>query len=159
MDGGEDSLDFLCAAVTERSDNDGVAVVVIEYKYVVGPTIRLNWESASEITEGVVENRCINGVSACGDGSWWCLFVEWFAATLLLLVEMAFGSGNGWVQVAANDLGCKIGPGGEKILFGGFEESADTWTEGVTEFRQPLQVQSHLEMPGILVQLGHIQRT
>ena len=29
----------------------------------------------------------------------------------------------------------------------------------VTEFRQPLQVQSHLEMPGILVQLGHTQRT
>ena len=29
----------------------------------------------------------------------------------------------------------------------------------VTEFRQTLQVQSHLEMPGILVQLGHIQRT
>ena len=31
--------------------------------------------------------------------------------------------------------------------------------EDITEFRQPLQVQSHLEMPGILVQLGHIQRT
>ena len=31
--------------------------------------------------------------------------------------------------------------------------------EMLTEFRQPLQVQSHLEMPGILVQLGHIQRT
>ena len=31
--------------------------------------------------------------------------------------------------------------------------------EAMTEFRQPLQVQSHLEMPGILVQLGHIQRT
>ena len=30
---------------------------------------------------------------------------------------------------------------------------------GVTEFRQPIQVQSHLEMPGILVQLGCIQRT
>ena len=30
---------------------------------------------------------------------------------------------------------------------------------GVTEFRQPLQVQSHLEMPRILVQLGHTQRT
>ena len=30
---------------------------------------------------------------------------------------------------------------------------------GLTEFRQPLQVQSHLEMPRILVQLGHIQRT
>ena len=29
----------------------------------------------------------------------------------------------------------------------------------VTEFRLPLQVQSHLEMPGILVQLGHIQHT
>ena len=29
----------------------------------------------------------------------------------------------------------------------------------VTEFRQTLQVQSHLEMPRILVQLGHIQRT
>ena len=29
----------------------------------------------------------------------------------------------------------------------------------LTEFRQTLQVQSHLEMPGILVQLGHIQRT
>ena len=31
--------------------------------------------------------------------------------------------------------------------------------EGMTEFRQPLQVQSHLEMPRILVQLGHTQRT
>ena len=29
----------------------------------------------------------------------------------------------------------------------------------VTEFCQTLQVQSHLEMPRILVQLGHIQRT
>ena len=29
----------------------------------------------------------------------------------------------------------------------------------VTEFRQPLQVQSHQEMPRILVQLGHTQRT
>ena len=29
----------------------------------------------------------------------------------------------------------------------------------VTEFRQPIQVQSHLEMPGILVQLGRIQHT
>ena len=29
----------------------------------------------------------------------------------------------------------------------------------LTEFRQPLQVKIHLEMPGILVQLGHIQRT
>ena len=29
----------------------------------------------------------------------------------------------------------------------------------LTEYRQPLQVQSHLEMPRILVQLGHTQRT
>ena len=29
----------------------------------------------------------------------------------------------------------------------------------VTEFRQPLQVMSHLEMSGILAQQGHIQRT
>ena len=29
----------------------------------------------------------------------------------------------------------------------------------MTEFRQPIQVQSHLEMPGILVLLGRIQRT
>ena len=29
----------------------------------------------------------------------------------------------------------------------------------MTEFRQPLQVQSHLEMPRILIQLGHIQPT
>ena len=29
----------------------------------------------------------------------------------------------------------------------------------MTEFRQPLQVQSHLEMPGILVQVGDTQRT
>ena len=29
----------------------------------------------------------------------------------------------------------------------------------MTEFRQPLQVQSHIEVPRILVQLGHIQRT
>ena len=31
--------------------------------------------------------------------------------------------------------------------------------EVLTESRQPLQVQSHLEMPRILVQLGHIQHT
>ena len=33
------------------------------------------------------------------------------------------------------------------------------WQYYVTEFRQPLQVQSHLDMLRILVQLGHIQRT
>ena len=77
-----------------------------------------------------IDNRHVNGVSACGDGSWWWLFVEWFAVMLLLLVEMAFGGGNGRLQVAGNDLGCKIGPSGEEIAFSGLEESADTWTEG-----------------------------
>ena len=33
------------------------------------------------------------------------------------------------------------------------------WVHFLTEFRRPLQVQSHLEMPRILVQLGHTQRT
>ena len=41
------------------------------------------------------------------------------------------------------------------LLAGVDDDDADD----VTEFLQPLQVQSHLEMPGILVQLGHIQRT
>ena len=35
----------------------------------------------------------------------------------------------------------------------------ETASPYVTEFRLPLRVQSHLEMPGILVQLGHIQCT
>ena len=34
------------------------------------------------------------------------------------------------MQVPGNDLGCKIGPGDEKISFGSLEESADAWTEG-----------------------------
>ena len=38
-------------------------------------------------------------------------------------------------------------------------DRASGYVDPVTEFRQPLQVQSHLEMPRILVQLGHIQRT
>ena len=96
----------------------------------------MNWESASEITEGVagwvfwIDEGRVNGVSAWGDGSWLWFFVERFAVTLSLLVEMAFGGGNGRLQVAAKDLGCKIGPSGEEIAFRGLEESADTWTEG-----------------------------
>ena len=39
-------------------------------------------------------------------------------------------------------------------------EEEDLWIgDSMTEFRPPLQVQSHLEMPRFLVQLGHIQRT
>ena len=37
------------------------------------------------------------------------------------------------------------------------EDPKESALAQVTEFRQPIQVQSHLEMPGILVQLGHIQ--
>ena len=37
--------------------------------------------------------------------------------------------------------------------------SDDIYNIHMTEFRQPLQAQSHLEVPRILVQLGHIQRT
>ena len=40
-----------------------------------------------------------------------------------------------------------------------FSDNGLTHVTKVTEFRQPLQVQSHLEMPRILVQLGHTQRT
>ena len=54
------------------------------------------------------------------------------------------------------------GSGGGIVLFELFDghitqEFVDAGR--MTEFRQPLQVQSHLEMPRILVQLGHIQRT
>ena len=40
-----------------------------------------------------------------------------------------------------------------------FKDTGKAQFHNVTEFRQPLQVQSHLEMTGILVQLGHIQHT
>ena len=51
----------------------------------------------------------------------------------------------------------------KRILIAMLNKNKADWNENsricVTEFRQPIQVQSHLEMPGILVQLGHIQRT
>ena len=40
-----------------------------------------------------------------------------------------------------------------------WESGEITYEPLMTEFRQPLQVQIHLEMPRILVQLGPIQRT
>ena len=46
----------------------------------------------------------------------------------------------------------------EGMIEAGFTPSSETHAS-MTEFRQPRQVQSHLEMPGILVQLGHTQRT
>ena len=50
-------------------------------------------------------------------------------------------------------------PGNDKSTMHTLQHQVNVTTFNVTEFRQPLQVQSHLEMPGILVQLGHIQRT
>ena len=47
----------------------------------------------------------------------------------------------------------------QALCFGSCLEVANEGVVILTEFRQPLQVQSHLEMPGILVQLGHTQRT
>ena len=40
-----------------------------------------------------------------------------------------------------------------------YTQVANSPDVNLTEFRQPIQVQIHLEMPGILVQLGRIQRT
>ena len=48
---------------------------------------------------------------------------------------------------------------GEIALKNGHTTANSNDVDVVTEFRQPLQVQSHLEVPRILVQLGHIQRT
>ena len=48
-------------------------------------------------------------------------------------------------------------PSGTNLLLGWAQ--SEGLTADLTEFRQPLQVQSHLEMPRILVQLGHTQRT
>ena len=45
------------------------------------------------------------------------------------------------------------------LLQTGVRSINDLRIADMTEFRQPLQVQRHLEMSGILVQLGHIQRT
>ena len=44
----------------------------------------------------------------------------------------------------------------------GYQQIMDAYQDlyqQLTEFRQPLQVHSHLEMPRILIQLDHIQRT
>ena len=54
-----------------------------------------------------------------------------------------------------------MAPVTNQTLAGNFTANEEVKLHGVllTEFRQPLQVQSHLEMPRILVQLGHTQRT
>ena len=41
----------------------------------------------------------------------------------------------------------------------GPSDSSLLWSVTRDKFRQPIQVQSHLETSGILVQLGRIQRT
>ena len=52
-----------------------------------------------------------------------------------------------------------LGVAGDPNLEGVWKCISSSGVEILTEFRQPLQVQSQLEVPRILVQLGHIQRT
>ena len=40
-----------------------------------------------------------------------------------------------------------------------YDPNFDAFGDYMNDFHQPLQVQSHIEMPRILVQLCHIQRT
>ena len=54
---------------------------------------------------------------------------------------------------------CMVSSAGATGIRGGGGGSAHKQLGKMTEFRQPIQVQSHLEMSGILVQLGRIQRT
>ena len=67
--------------------------------------------------------------------------------TIIKSLEKQFGE-----RVAKKKM--KITPRTPEFIGGKVDEKTQ-----LTEFRQPIQVQSHLEMPGILVQLGHIQRT
>ena len=64
---------------------------------------------------------------------------------------------HGIVNHIMNEYGC-YGKG-VTIHSSGQIEWFKNSVDDMTEFRQPIQVQSHLEMSGILVQLGHIQRT
>ena len=59
-----------------------------------------------------------------------------------------------WVVVCRKETGWIFQDGFNDMIIMG-----DLFGVFLTEFRQPLQVQIHLEMPGILLQLGHIQRT
>ena len=85
---------------------------------------------------------------------------EGFTGFSIVQIRVCRGIWRGWITCGSvsgerlgvrvcvmgidSPFGCRGGSGGGIVL---------------TEFRQPLQVQSHLEMPRILVQLGHIQRT
>ena len=72
-------------------------------------------------------------------------------------------------QTSWKNVSCSLGTVNEVLESTGTCHTASmgatgpAFTTGIqltlTEFRQPLQVQSHLEMPRILVQLGHTQRT
>ena len=57
----------------------------------------------------------------------------------------------------ANDKDTRYSVYGYMIYFVVFQSCGRV--NALTEFHQPIQVQSRLEMPGILVQLGCIQRT
>ena len=76
--------------------------------------------------------------------------------SLVMDVETAFLYGD-----IEEEIFMKSPVGMEEIDPGSSPEDCYQLKKGiyVTEFRQPLQVQSHLEMLRILVQLGHTQRT
>ena len=93
----------------------------------------------------------------------WPRFDFRFIATGFVLASLKFVMNLFWIGMPFSIVDSNI----DKMLsFGCPLEEAPSWgvEETVfmgilTEFRQSLQVQSHLEMPGILVQLGHIQCT
>ena len=104
-----------------------------------------------------------------------------------MIIQVIFGSLHGCSKL--DSVGCKVGMVGDDVHHScrlcRIREIGDTihpvchemvqqlalkqmeagalgklgFKASVTEFRQPLQVQSHLEMQRILVQLGHTQRT
>ena len=104
------------------------------------------------ITDHIARDRM--RVSYCPTGD---MVADYFSKPLQGLLFRKFR--NLLLNVTPKD---KLNAGhGEQVCVGptNSEGIKTIMSEGVTEFRQPLQVQSHLEMPGILVQLGHIQRT
>ena len=126
--------------------------LLIEWK--AGST---NWVSLKDIKESypvqVTEFALATHISMEPAFAWWVPFVLKKRNRILAKVKSKY-----WLR--AHKFGIRIPKSVEEAKKIG-EQNGDTlwWDIILTEFRQPIQVQSHLEMPGILVQLGHIQRT
>ena len=52
VEASEDAFDFMSAAVAEWAHKNGVTIILIEDKNVVGATIGLDGEPASKVTVG-----------------------------------------------------------------------------------------------------------